>query len=71
VGEAREAVMLSRRLEEQGLLIPAIRPPSVPKGSARLRLSVTAAHTEEDVMRIVEAWTMVRRADKMSGRVFP
>lgn len=54
VGEARQAVMLSRRLQEQGLLIPAIRPPSVPDGSARLRLSVTAAHTEEDLMQAVE-----------------
>ncbi len=62
VGEAREAVLLSRRLEEHGLLIPAIRPPSVPEGSARLRLSVTAAHTEEDVMRVVEVWTIASKA---------
>jgi 8-amino-7-oxononanoate synthase len=62
VGEAREAVMLSRRLEEQGLLISAIRPPSVPEGSPRLRLSVTAAHTEEDVMRVAQAWTIARTA---------
>jgi 8-amino-7-oxononanoate synthase len=55
VGEARDAVMLSHRLEEQGFLIPAIRPPSVPQGSARLRLSVTAAHTEADVQRVVHA----------------
>jgi 8-amino-7-oxononanoate synthase len=69
VGEAREAVLLSRRLEEEGLLIPAIRPPSVPEGSARLRLSVTAAHTEVEVMRVVEAWTIARRADKRRGRL--
>jgi 8-amino-7-oxononanoate synthase len=54
VGEAQQAVRLSRRLEEQGLLVPAIRPPSVPEGSARLRFSVTAAHTETDVKRVVE-----------------
>jgi 8-amino-7-oxononanoate synthase len=69
VGETRVAVMLSRRLEEQGLLIPAIRPPSVPEGRARLRLSVTAAHTEEDVMRAVAAWTIACRADKIPGRL--
>jgi 8-amino-7-oxononanoate synthase len=55
VGAAREALALSRRLEEHGLLVPAIRPPSVPDGTARLRLSVTAGHTEGDVMQVVEA----------------
>ncbi|MHB1425220.1 MAG: 8-amino-7-oxononanoate synthase [Gemmataceae bacterium] len=55
VGEAWEAVRLSRRLEKQGFLAPAIRPPSVPEGSARLRLSVTAAHTESDVLRFLAA----------------
>lgn len=55
VGGACEAVELSRRLEERGLLVPAIRPPSVPEGTARLRISLTAGHTEEDVLRLVDA----------------
>jgi 8-amino-7-oxononanoate synthase len=55
VGDARAAVALSARLEENGLLVPAIRPPSVPEGSARLRISVTAGHTEADVARLVAA----------------
>jgi len=55
VGEARAAVALSRRLEEQGLLVPAIRPPSVPQGSARLRISVTAGHSEADIGQLVTA----------------
>jgi 7-keto-8-aminopelargonate synthetase-like enzyme len=55
VGEARAAVELSRRLEGRGLLVPAIRPPSVPDGTARLRISLGAGHTEEDVQRLVEA----------------
>jgi 8-amino-7-oxononanoate synthase len=55
VGEAEEAVRLSRRLEECGLLVPAIRPPSVPEGTARLRISLTAGHTEEDVLRLTGA----------------
>jgi 8-amino-7-oxononanoate synthase len=53
VGAPREAVTLSRRLEEEGLLVPAIRPPSVPEGTARLRISVTAGHTESDVDQLV------------------
>ena len=55
VGEAQAAVELSSRLEERGLLVPAIRPPSVPEGTARLRISLTAGHTEEDVQRLVSA----------------
>lgn len=62
VGEVRTATLLSRRLEERGLLVPAIRPPSVPEGTARLRISLTAGHTEQDVMQLVESlrcsWTI-------------
>lgn len=55
VGGARQAVALSQRLEAAGFLAPAIRPPSVPEGSARLRISVTAGHTEADIRQLVEA----------------
>jgi 8-amino-7-oxononanoate synthase len=55
VGDAGAAVTLARRLEEQGLLAPAIRPPSVPDGTARLRISLTAGHNTEDVDRLVTA----------------
>ncbi len=50
VGGAHEAVSLSRRLEEAGFLVPAIRPPSVPEGSARLRISITSGHSESDIL---------------------
>jgi 8-amino-7-oxononanoate synthase len=53
VGENAEAVAVSKSLLEHGLLVPAIRTPTVPKGSARLRISLSAAHTEEEVMRLV------------------
>ena len=55
VGEASAALRLSARLEERGLLVPAIRPPSVPEGTARLRISVTAGHSDEDVKRLAAA----------------
>jgi 8-amino-7-oxononanoate synthase len=55
VGETRAALEMSKRLEERGLLVPAIRPPSVPEGTARLRISLSAGHTEEDVQRLLEA----------------
>lgn len=60
VGDARAAVELSRSLEAQGLLVPAIRPPSVPEETSRLRISLTAGHTEEDVLRLVEALRVVK-----------
>jgi 8-amino-7-oxononanoate synthase len=55
VGEARAAQELSARLRHQGLLVPAIRPPSVPDGTARLRISLTAGHSEDDVERLIAA----------------
>jgi 8-amino-7-oxononanoate synthase len=55
VGENCAAVALSETLERAGILVPAIRPPTVPKGSARLRISLSAAHSEADVDRLVEA----------------
>ena len=55
VGEAHTASRFAGRLRRKGLLVPAIRPPSVPQGSARLRVSLTAGHTEDDVLRLVSA----------------
>ncbi len=60
VGEPDAAVALAARLEDRGIWAPAIRPPTVAPGTARLRLSVTAAHTEEDVRQaareIIAQW---------------
>jgi 8-amino-7-oxononanoate synthase len=55
VGDSRRAVALARRLEGEGLLVPAIRPPSVPAGTSRLRISLTAGHTAADVEKLVAA----------------
>ena len=53
-GEADNALQLSNKLLEQGILVPAIRYPTVPRGTARLRITVTASHTEEDLGRLAE-----------------
>lgn len=49
VGHNQKAIRLHRRLLEQGILAVPIRPPTVPRGTARLRLSVTLAHSEESL----------------------
>lgn len=49
VGENEKALSLSNRLRENGILCVAIRPPTVPEGTARLRFSVSLAHTEQDL----------------------
>ncbi len=51
-GEAADAIRLSKQLLDQGILVPAIRYPTVPRGTARLRISVSASHTEEDLSRL-------------------
>ena len=55
VGENADAVRLADGLAQRGLLVPAIRPPTVAPGTARLRISLTAAHSDEDVEQLAAA----------------
>lgn len=55
IGSNEEALRVSERLCERGLLVPVIRPPTVPVGTARLRISLSAAHSEADVARLMAA----------------
>lgn len=55
VGEPDEAIALSRSLRDKKLLVKAIRPPTVPVGSSRLRISISAAHTEGQVELLVRS----------------
>lgn len=57
LGTEDRAVTVAGELLERGLLVPAIRPPTVPEGSCRLRVALSAAHTEEDVDRLATALT--------------
>lgn len=54
VGEAEAAVRLSAALRDKGMFVPAIRPPTVPKGEACLRISLSYAHSTEMIDRLVD-----------------
>jgi 8-amino-7-oxononanoate synthase len=59
IGDNAGALAVMARLHEQGLWVPAIRPPTVPAGSARLRIALSAAHSRADVDELLGA---LRRA---------
>ena len=59
VGENAGALRVSEALWQRGFWVPAIRPPTVPRGSARLRITLSAAHTEADVDSLLAALSEV------------
>ena len=54
IGDAKKAVDVSKLLYKKGILIPAIRPPTVPTRSSRLRMTVMSTHTRKDLERLLE-----------------
>jgi 8-amino-7-oxononanoate synthase len=54
VGDNRAALDLSEKLRERGIWVAAIRPPTVPQGTARLRITLSAAHSAAEVKRLIE-----------------
>lgn len=62
VGDPDRTLALAAALLKAGIFCPAVRPPTVPPGTSRLRVSLTAAHTEEDVERLVAALVDARDA---------
>jgi 8-amino-7-oxononanoate synthase len=55
IGDSRAALDASRRLEAEGFLVVAIRPPTVPDGTARLRIAFTARHPDREIDRLADA----------------
>mgnify|MGYP003637313485 CR=1 FL=1 len=55
IGSSARALALSTGLRERGVLVTAIRPPTVPRGTARLRVTLSAAHSEDDVTQLLQA----------------
>jgi 8-amino-7-oxononanoate synthase len=60
-GDAETALQMSTALRERGILVTAIRPPTVPQGSARLRITFSAAHSEAQVDRLLDALESTRQ----------
>jgi 7-keto-8-aminopelargonate synthetase-like enzyme len=59
-GEPERALAAAAALLERGIFCPAVRPPTVPAGTSRLRISLTAGHSEDDVERLVAALAAAR-----------
>ncbi|AXK38779.1 8-amino-7-oxononanoate synthase [Crenobacter cavernae] len=65
IGRNEAVLDCAARLREAGLWVPAIRPPTVPEGSARLRVSLTAAHQEADIDRLIDALDSIDWEEKL------
>jgi len=59
IGASDAALAAAQQLEAAGFYVPAIRPPTVPTGKARLRVTLSAAHAESDVARLLDALARV------------
>lgn len=58
IGSAGKTLNTSKKLFEKGFCVTAIRPPTVPRGTSRLRITLTAAHSEEQVDRLLDALSL-------------
>ncbi len=64
-GEDKRALALATALEAQGFWVPAIRPPTVPDGRARLRITLTSLHTQAEIDALIDALSWARDAADM------
>ena len=62
IGDNQKTLNIAERLSKEGIIVGAIRPPTVPEGSARLRVSISLAHTEEDLIFAAEKIIKVVKA---------
>jgi 8-amino-7-oxononanoate synthase len=63
-GSSEKALQVSQVLENEGILVPAIRPPTVPEGTARLRATLSAAHSENHIDRLLDALVTVTKVSE-------
>jgi len=55
IGDDKQAISIGKSLEQKGILVGVIRPPTVPEGSARLRITLSASHTEQHIIQLLDA----------------
>ena len=61
LGDEERALAASQRLAEAGLLVPAVRPPTVARGSSRLRVTLSCDHHDDEVSKLLDILTGLRR----------
>lgn len=66
MGDSKLALALSQELEAAGFFVPAIRPPTVPADSARLRITLSASHEEADVAALLDALAKITQKLRLS-----
>ncbi len=71
LGDNRRALLWSQTLEAAGILVTAIRPPTVPEGSARLRVTLSAAHSEADLDSLLGALAVLPSLDEAAWELAP
>nr|WP_262927327.1 8-amino-7-oxononanoate synthase [Phytohalomonas tamaricis] len=71
IGHDAAMLTLARALEGDGILVGAIRPPTVPEGSARLRISLSSAHTYADIDRLLDVLVMHWHRLMTNGEIYP
>jgi 8-amino-7-oxononanoate synthase len=59
IGDSQQTMSISKALLEQGFLVGAIRPPTVPTGSARFRITFSALHEEHHIDRLLDAFERI------------
>jgi len=64
IGDAAKAMQLSHQLDARGFLVSAIRPPTVPPNTARLRITLSAAHEEKDIRELAD--TLAELVEKLN-----
>ncbi|RBP81763.1 8-amino-7-oxononanoate synthase [Marinomonas rhizomae] len=68
VGDSKAAIKISERLKDLGIWCTAIRPPTVPVGSARLRITLSAAHSDEDLVLLCDSLERVLTANFLNEK---
>ncbi|WP_166254165.1 8-amino-7-oxononanoate synthase [Marinobacter salicampi] len=68
IGDVRDTLKLSAALEARGLLVTAIRPPTVPEGASRLRVTLSATHTDADLERLIDAFAAHSLSSGLASR---